>query len=92
MNVLVSCLIVYVPLATLAMFVVWMLFVKGPLEFTTTLYWVAASAIATSLILWPSFARGSFQPLRKQQAVFVAVGLTLLAGFTLYVFFGLSDL
>ena len=36
MNVLVSCLIVYVPLAWLAMLLVWIFFVTGPLEFVTT--------------------------------------------------------
>ena len=92
MNVLASCLVVYVPVATLAMFLVWIFLVKGPLVFTTTLYWVAASAIAASLILGPSFAQGSYQPLRKRQAVLVALGLAILTGIVLFVFFGISDL
>jgi len=92
MKVLANCLVVYVPIATLAVFLFWVSVVKGPLEFATTLYWVAASAIGASLILSPPFASGSYQPLRKQQALFAIVGLVLLAAIALYVSFGFNDL
>jgi len=92
MPVLVTCLIAYLSIATFVMFLVWAFLIKAPLAFTTTLYWVATSAVGASLILGPGFARGSFPRLRQKLTVFVALGLVLLAGIFLFVAFGINDL
>jgi hypothetical protein len=90
-SAVIDCLLVFVPIAVVLVFLFW-IFVKGPLQFTTALLWAAASAGGASLAMWPVFARGSLQTVRKRYVAFVITGLIFLAAIVLFFSYGINDL